>query len=51
MPGTCDLTLPAALVVVNYLDADSESIYLGLTQNGYATISLSTAGAGFDWLG
>ena len=43
--------MSGSTVVVNYLDADSESIYLGLTQNGYATISLFTAGAGFDWLG
>ena len=41
--------MTGSAIVVNYLDADSEGIYLGLTQNGYATISLSTAGAGFDW--
>ena len=33
------------------LDPDSDSIGLGLTQNGDAIISLFTAVARFDWLG
>ena len=36
---------------VRQQNADSKSIGLGLSQNGDATISILTAGAGLDWLG
>ena len=45
------IALMATATSADYLDADSESIDLGLTQNRDTAISLLTARAGFDRVG